>query len=120
MKQKHIVCILAAIAIAINCESFLTIVRAQTPAPSVWKSIELYREGRSEFDKRHYEAALNHLIDFRDANEDVLDSSTLSPSQKAFRDKLNVTISDCQSKLNQQQPQPHASASVHSRDASKA
>ncbi|SRR6266446_5808037 len=120
MKQKRKICISAAIAAAVICASFLEVIRAQTPSPSIWKHIELYNEGRSEFRKGHYEKALKDLVEFRDANEDLLDSSTLSQSQIKFRDTLDATIDECESKQNQRGSRPMPSASVHSRDASKA
>lgn len=124
MKQDRIVYICAGIAVAVIFASLLAVVRAQAPSPSVWVNIELYKEGRSEYQKKHYEAALESLIDFREENAELLNSATLSKSQIDFRDKLNATISDCESKKREQEtpspPRAAPSARFHSRDRSEA
>jgi outer membrane protein assembly factor BamD (BamD/ComL family) len=124
MKQNRIVYVWAGMAVAVMCASMLAVVRAQAPSASIWVHIELYTEGRSEYQKKHYVKALEHLVDFREANADLLNSATLSKSQIEFRDKLNATISDCESKKAEQsspsRPRAAPSAQVHSRDGSKA
>ena len=123
MKHKGIIYLLAGIVAAVICAFLLAVVRAETPSPSVWVHMELYDEGRSEYQKKHYEKALKYLVDFRDENKDLLDSTTLSRSQIEFRDNLNDAITDCESKKRNKQtpwpPRAAPSAAVHNREASE-
>ncbi len=71
---------------------------AQTPQPSLskpsWLAVELYKSGRTAYDKHDYATALDFLNAFKNKNLQRFNADDLSPEDIIFRREVQKAIMD--------------------------